>query len=139
MKKTLKEFLVRGMMFGGFGPIVAGLVLFIIDLAGERVALDGAQTMVMVVSTYLLSFVQAGASVFSSIDGWPVAKRMGIHFALLYVAYVSCYLVNSWIPFRIEVVAIFTAIFVVIYLLIWLTTYFIVLKTCKKLNKSLNI
>ena len=56
------------------------------------------------------------------------------HFATMYLAYVGCYLLNSWIPFDIKVILIFTAIFAVLYLVIWLTVFFTVRATSKRLN-----
>ena len=32
MNKYLKEFLKRGLMFGGFGPIVLGVIYFLVNL-----------------------------------------------------------------------------------------------------------
>ena len=137
MKKYVKEYFQRGLAFGGFGPIVMGIVLFIIELCGVNVSLSGVEVLIGVISTYVLAFVQAGASVFNQIESWPVAKSMGIHFISIYIVYVLCYLVNSWIPFDWKVIIIFTAIFIAAYLVIWLTVYFIVKNTSKKLNQAL--
>ena len=90
-----------------------------------------------VVSTYVLAFVQAGASVFNQVENWPIAKSMGLHFLSVYVVYVGCYLVNRWLPFAWEAVVIFTLIFIAVYFTIWLTVYLIVRKTSEKLNKSI--
>ena len=30
-KKYVKEFFLRGMMFGGFGPLVAGIIYFVVS------------------------------------------------------------------------------------------------------------
>jgi hypothetical protein len=139
MNKYLKNYLQRGVAFGGFGPIIAGIVLFIIDRCGVEVELSGTQVLLMVVSTYILAFVQAGASVFNQIESWCIAKSMALHFSSLYIAYIGCYLLNSWLPFKWEVIAIFTAIFVGVYLVIWLTVFLIVKTTSKKLNKRFTI
>lgn len=135
MNKNVKNYLLRGLMFGGFGPIIMGIVLWILYLSGVEVSLNGTDVLVGVVSTYVLAFVQAGSSVFNQMDNWPIAKSMGIHFLSLYIVYVLCYLVNSWLPFKLGVVAIFTAIFVGAYLIVWITVYLIVRRTSKKLNK----
>ena len=135
MNKNVKNYLLRGLMFGGFGPIIMGIALWILYLSGVEVSLNGTDVLVGVVSTYVLAFVQAGSSVFNQMDNWPIAKSMGIHFLSLYIVYVSCYLVNSWLPFKLGVIAIFTAIFVGAYLIVWITVYLIVRRTSKKLNK----
>lgn len=134
--KYFKEFLKRGMAFGGFGPIVCAVVLLIISGFAE-VELDAAGFAVAVISTYLLAFVQAGASVFNQIEEWSLPKSVGLHFICLYAVYVLTYLINSWIPFEWAVIGIFTAIFAAVYLVIWLTVYFIVRATAKRLNKKI--
>ncbi len=138
MNEYVKNYFLRGLLFGGFGPIVTGIVLCIIQLSGAEVVLSGADVLIAVISTYVLAFVQAGSSVFNQIEGWPIAKSMGLHFLSLYIVYVACYLVNRWLPFEWLVIAIFTAIFVAVYLTIWLTVYLIVRYTSKKLNKKIN-
>lgn len=133
----VKEFLHRGMLFGGFGPIVVGIVYAILQNCLADFALTGTQVLLAIVSTFLLAFLQAGASVFNQIEHWPLAKSLLCHFATLYVAYSLCYLLNSWIPFKLEVFLLFTAIFVVGYAVIWLTVYLIARSTGKKLTKQL--
>lgn len=137
MNKYLKSFLQRGLAFGGFGPIVVGLVLFFIDLAGGTVALNGSAMLLAVVSSYILAFVQAGASVFNQIEEWPLTKSLFCHFSLLFVAYSLTYVLNSWIPFEPMVLLIFCIIFVAVYFIIWITVYLLVRAHTKKLNARL--
>lgn len=124
-------------MFGGFGPIIAAIVYLIISYTSEDFSLGGFDVFVAVISTYLLAFVQAGASVFNQIEKWSLAKASLCHMLSIYAAYICCYLVNSWIPFDIAVVGIFTAIFVAGYFVIWLTVFFTVKATITKMNKNL--
>ena len=138
MKKYVKIFMQRGMLFGGFGPIIAGLVYFIISLSVDNFTLSGSEVLLGIVSTYILAFLQAGASIFNQIESWGVAKSLLCHLSTIYFAYILCYIINSWIPFKWIVILVFTAIFVVIYLAIWLTVYLCVRATTKKFNKSLN-
>lgn len=133
MNKYAKEFLHRGLLFAGFGPVVAGVVLACIP-AGE---LTGGQVLLAVVSTYLLAFIHAGASVFNQIEHWPLAKSLFCHFGSLYLAYSLCYLVNSWIPFEPLVLAVFTAIFAVTYFVVWGIVYLCIRTTEKKMNQKL--
>lgn len=133
MNKYVKIFILRGAAFAGFGPIVAGIVLASIP----NVNLAGGQVLLAVVSTYLLAFVQAGATVFNQIEHWPLAKSLLCHFGSLYLAYSACYLVNSWIPFEPLVLLIFTAVFVGIYFAVWITVYLCVLTIGRKLNKHI--
>ncbi|MBQ6947558.1 MAG: DUF3021 domain-containing protein [Clostridia bacterium] len=137
MNKYLKAFLHRGLMFGGFGPIIVGVIYAILQHSVDDFSLSGTQVLVATVSVYLLTFIQAGASVFNQIEEWSLPKSLLCHFGLLYLAYVGCYLLNSWIPFEPKVVAIFTAIFVGGYFLIWIVVYFSVRAAERKLNVDL--
>ena len=137
MNRYLKEFLHRGLMFAGFGPIILGIIFFVLEKTLDDFSVNGEQILLGIVSTYLLAFVQAGVSVFNQIEHWPLPKSLFCHFGMLYVVYVFFYIVNSWIPFEWGVIGIFTAIFVVVYFVIWFTVFFIVKATGKKLNATL--
>ena len=131
------DFFFRGLLFGGFGPIIAGIIYLILHFTLEDLTLTGLQVFTVIVSTYLLAFVHAGASVFNQIESWPLAKSTLCHFGVLYVAYILCYVINSWIPFEPLVLGIFTAIFAVGYAVIWLAVYVSIRVTVKRLNRSL--
>lgn len=138
MKSYVKEFLHRGLMFAGFGPVVLGIVYFIISKFETDFFLGGKEILLGIISVYILAFLQAGATVFNQIEHWSVPKSLFFHFVTLYIAYVGCYLLNSWIPFKIEIVAIFTAIFITLYFIIWFTVYLSVKSISRKMNKRLN-
>lgn len=136
MNKYVKDFMLRGMLFGGFGPIVVAIILFVISFF-DTVSLSASQLLIAVVSSYLLAFVQAGSTVFNQIEHWPILKSVGVHFLTLYIAYSLCYIVNSWIPFKPKVLLIFTGIFAAVYAVVYVTVYLIIRSTTKKLNKAL--
>jgi hypothetical protein len=137
MNIYLKKFLQRGIAFGGFGPIILGIVFLVLSFTVSDFSLGGREVFLAIVSTYVLAFVQAGASVFNQIEEWPLAKCTFVHFLTLYVTYVLCYLVNTWIPFDVSVVLIFTAVFFVTYLAIWLTVFISVKAVSKRLNEKI--
>ncbi len=137
MNKYVKEFFHRGLMFGGFGPIILGVIYWIIHAKGEELNLSGFEVFLGIVSIYLLAFVQAGATVFNQIEHWPITKSLLCHFSTLFVAYSLCYLGNTWIPFEPGVIAIFFAIFVAVYFVVWITVYFSVKAASKKFNKKI--
>ena len=137
MNEYLKKFLHRGLVFGGFGPIITAIVIFIVSLNVDGVIISGGEMLVAVVSTYLLAFIQAGVSVFNQIEGWPITKSLLFHFLTLFVSYSACYILNSWIPFEPLVLLVFALIFIVTYFIIWLTVYLIVRATGKELNERL--
>ncbi len=137
MKKYVKEFFHRGLIFGGFGPIVVGIVYIIISKIETGFSLSAAQVLLAIVSTYLLAFLQAGATVFNQIEHWPLPKSLLCHFVTLYFAYTICYLLNTWIPFEPMVLLIFSSIFIVTYFVVWFIVYACVKATSKKFNKKL--
>jgi hypothetical protein len=137
MNKYVKNYLQRGIAFGGLGPMIAGIVFLVLDLTGADVALTGTDMFIAILSTYVLAFVQAGSSVFNQVEEWPLALSTGVHFASLYLVYIGVYLVNRWIPFIWEVIVLFTVIFVIAYLAVWLTVYFITRGISKKLNENI--
>ena len=137
MNKYLKEFLHRGLVFAGFGPIVLGIIFFIISITSDDFSINGGQIFLGIISTYAIAFVQAGASVFNQIEHWSLPKSLLFHFGSLYVVYFLAYVLNSWIPFVWGVIGIFSAIFVVVYFAVWITVYIIAKVTSKKLNKKL--
>lgn len=137
MNKYVKSFLHRGLIFGGFGPIVCGIVFLVLSLTINDFSLSGTEIFLAIVSTYLLAFVQAGTSIFNQIEEWSVAKSLLCHFATLYLAYSLCYIANSWIPFDLRVIMIFTAIFVALYFVIWITVFLCIKAASRKLNSKL--
>lgn len=137
MNKYVKEFFHRGLMFGGFGPIVTAIVLLILSHKIKDFSISGNQVFMAVVSTYIVAFVHAGSSIFHQIEHWSTMKGLFCQLGSLYLVYVLTYIINSWIPFEIAVILIFTAIFVLTYLVIWLIVYLCVKATSKKLSEKL--
>ena len=137
MKNIVKSFAHRGLMFAGFGPIILGIVYVILESTVEGFFLNATQLLIAIVSVYMLAFLQAGASVFNQIEHWGIAKSLLCHFSVLYAAYTSCYLVNSWIPFDIRVLLMFTLIFVVVYFAVWITVFISVKLVSQKLNQKI--
>lgn len=137
MNIYLKNFLHRGLIFGGFGPIILSIVYAFLENSIPDFSLSGTQVLLAIVSTYFLAFLQAGASVFNQIENWTVPKALLCHFTTIYLAYSICYIINTWIPFEPMVLAIFTAIFVVIYFIIWITVFLSVKAVSRKFNSKL--
>ncbi len=137
MNKYVKEFLHRGLVFAGFGPIILGIIYFILSKTIDNFTLSGSQVSLAIVSIYLLAFVQAGATVFNQIEHWSTAKSLLCHLSTLYVAYSLCYVVNTWIPFEPKILLIFTAVFMGIYFVIWGIVYLSVKATSKSFNAKL--
>ncbi len=137
MNKYVREFFHRGLVFGGFGPIILGIIFFIISKTTDNFVLNAGEVLAGIVSTYLLAFVQAGATVFNQIEHWSTGKSLLCHLSTIYVAYSLCYVANTWIPFEPKVILIFTIIFMIIYFVVWVIVYFSVKATSKNFNAKL--
>lgn len=137
MNKYVKEFLHRGLVFGGFGPVILGIIYWILSVRIADFESSGFDIFLGIASTYLLAFVQAGVSVFNQIEHWSLPKSTLMHFLTLFVAYSLCYIGNTWIPFDPKVIAVFFAIFVAVYFAVWITVYISVKATSKKFNAKI--
>ena len=137
MNKYVKEFLHRGLVFAGFGPIILGIIYFVLSKTIDNFTLSGGEVLAGIVSIYLLAFVHAGSSVFNQIEHWGVGKSLLFHLSTLYVVYSLCYVANTWIPFEPKVILIFTIIFMIVYFVVWGIVYFSIKATSKNFNAKL--
>lgn len=137
MNKYIKCFLHRGLVCSGFGPIVVGFIYLVVELTGQELDIGGTQLCLTIVSSYLLAFIHAGASVFNQIEEWSHLKCTTCHFLTLYFAYAVCYLLNTWIPFKKEVLLMFSVIFFFCYFAVWVSVVISIKLISKKMNKKL--
>ena len=137
MNKYVKEFLHRGFVFGGFGPIILGIIYFVLSKTINNFTLSGSEVLLGIVSIYLLAFIQAGTTVFNQIEHWSIGKSLLCHLLTLYVAYSLCYVINTWIPFEPKVLLIFTIVFLTIYFVVWGIVYLSIKATSKNCNAKL--
>ena len=137
MNKYVKEFIHRGLIFGGFGPVILGIIYFILSKTVDGFMLSGLEVMIGIISTYLLAFVHAGASIFNQIEHWGISKSLLCHLSILYVAYSLCYVINTWIPFEPKVLLVFTIVFLTIYFVVWGIVYLSVKNISKNCNAKL--
>lgn len=138
MKSFFKTFVHRGLLFAGFGPLIAGIVYLVLDLSGVNYDLTGKGVFMGIFTTFIIAFIHAGSSAFNDIEKWGKAKAMLCQLTFIYVIYLAGYLINNWIPFNYKVILIFTICIVVGYLIIWFSIYFAVRRYSNKLNEKLN-
>ena len=137
MNAYVKEFVFRGLICAGFGPVVMGIIFWTLSLGIPAFSITGGEILLAIVSSYLLAFLHAGASVFWSIEHWQPLKALAFHFLTLYFAYSTCYLVNSWIPFEVLAFLFFSAIFLAVYVVVFIFVLIAVRITQNRLNKRL--
>ena len=72
----LKEYIHRGLVFSGFGPIVFGIIIYILSKTVDNFSINGTGIILGIISTYIIAFVQAGSSVFYIIKSWTLLKSI---------------------------------------------------------------
>lgn len=136
MNRYFEEFLKRGFMFSGLGPVVFGIVA--LCLSNNGIEMTGKEVFFGIISTYLLAFIQAGITVIEQIEEWSVFKAAFIHMLVIYVIYMATYLINSWIPYNVIVIVIFSACVVIGFIIIWLVAYLASNRTRNLLNNKIS-
>ena len=136
MKKMMKEFVFRGLIAAGFGPIVYGIVIFIIETCGVNAMQDGSMILKAILSTYMMAFICAGASVIWQNERLGLGYSALIHGTVIYISYLITYLLNGWLDH--DKIGQFSIIFISGYIIIWLIIFITEKIKAKKLNQQLN-
>lgn len=137
MKKFAKEFILRGLVACGGGPLVLSIIYGILGAAGVVTALTPQEVCIGIVTITLLAFVAAGISAIYQIEQLPLACAILIHGAVLYATYILIYFINGWLQQQLTSILVFTAIFIVGYALIWLIIYAVEKRKTQKINDLL--
>jgi len=138
MKKNILEFVRRGMIACGLGPIVLAVFYLVLqhEAAVETLRVD--QVCLGIFSISALAFIAGGMNVLYQIERLPLMAAILIHGAVLYFSYLCTYLLNDWLDKGAFPLIVFTAVFAVGFIVIWLMIYFIIRKSTAKLNKMLS-
>ena len=137
MRKTALEFVRRGLVAGGFGPVILAVLYIIIERSGEIVSLTASQVCTGIFSLYALAFIAGGMNVVYQIERLPLMAVISIHGGVLYIGYLITYLVNGWLELGKTPIMVFTAIFIAGYLAIWAVIYHITRRNTRRLNEML--
>ena len=137
MKKHVLEFIRRGLMAWGLGPIVLAVLYGILHRNGVVDALTVRQVASGILSLSALAFIAGGMNAIYQIERLPLMAAILIHGTVLYLSYLATYLLNSWLEWSITPVLVFTGIFIVGYLVIWVIIYSIIKKKTANLNEKL--
>ena len=137
MKRYAMEFIRRGLVACGLGPLVLAVIYLILDRQGLVQTLDAAQVSVGIFSLTALAFLAGGMNVIYQLERLPLMAAVTIHGGVLYIGYLAAYLVNGWLEWGRGPILVFTAIFVIGYLLIWAVIYAILRRRTRRLNQLL--
>ena len=137
MKKFVLEFLRRGFIAAGIGPIVIAIVYLILQHSADINTLTVNEVCIGIFSLTTLAFIAGGMNAIYQVDRLPLMTAILIHGSVLYIGYLGTYLLNNWLDFGITPIIVFTAIFVVGYIVIWAIIYSIIRRNTAKLNEML--
>ena len=137
MKKFVLEFLRRGLIAAGIGPIVLAFVYLILQQASAIETLSVNQVCIGIFSITALAFIAGGMNAIYQIERLPLMVAILIHGGILYISYLVTYLLNDWLDFGALPIIVFSAVFVVGYIVIWAIIYSIIKRNTAKLNKML--
>ncbi|MBR7178783.1 MAG: DUF3021 domain-containing protein [Oscillospiraceae bacterium] len=137
MKRILLEFIRRGMMACGFGPLVLAAVYLILEHQGVVQVLTVGQVCLGIISLSALAFVAGGMNVVYQIERLPLMGAIAIHGGVLYLSYLLTYLINDWLDWGTAPILVFTGIFAVGYLAIWAVIYSVIKRNTAQVNELL--
>ena len=137
MKKFVLEFLRRGLIASGIGPIVLAIVYLILQQTAAVETLSVNQVCMGILSIIALAFIAGGMNAIYQVEQLPLMIAILIHGGILYISYLVTYLLNDWLDFGALPIIVFSAVFVVGYIVIWAIIYSIIKKNTDNLNKML--
>ena len=137
MKKYILDFMRRGIVASGFGPLVLAVFYLVLYHNGKIQTLTVSQVCTGILSLYLLAFIAGGLNVLYQIERLPLMAAITIHGGTLYLCYLVTYLVNDWLTWGTLPILVFSCIFIVGYLVIWVVILSIIQRRTARLNEIL--
>ena len=137
MKKFVLEFVRRGFIATGLGPIVLAIVYLILKQSAAIDTLTVNQVCIGIFSLSALAFIAGGMNAIYQVERLPLLTAILMHGGVLYIGYLGAYLLNDWLDFGVIPIIVFTAIFVAGYIVIWAIIYSIIRRNTAKLNEML--
>ena len=137
MKKNVMEFIRRGLIACGFGPIVLAIVYLVLQKCAIVETLTVNEVCLGIFSLSALAFVAGGINVVYQVERLPLMVAILIHGGVLYVSYLVTYLINNWLARGIKPVLVFTVIFILGYFIIWAVIYSTTKKSTAQMNEKL--
>ena len=134
MKKIIFEFLHRGVIACGLGPIILAIVYLILQKQAGVETLTVNQLCIGIFSLSALAFIAGGMNVIYQMERIPLMVAILIHGSVLYVSYLATYLLNDWLEWGVTPILVFSGIFVFGYLLIWVIIYCITKRKTERIN-----
>lgn len=129
------QFIHRGFLAGGCGPLVLAIIYLILWRCGVIAVLSAEGVVIGIITSFILAFVAGGIQAVYNLEKLPLLWAILIHGIVLYLDYIIIYLMNGWL--KRENILTFTALFIVGYCIIFLIIYFLTKKKTDQLNSKL--
>ena len=137
MKNFVLDFVRRGLIASGIGPIVLAILYLVLQQSAAVRTLTVNQVCIGIFSLTALAFIAGGMNAVYQIERLPLMTAILIHGSVLYISYLGTYLLNDWLDFGVIPIVVFSVIFIVGYIVIWVIIYSIIKRNTAKLNKML--
>ena len=137
MKKHILDFVRRGLVACGLGPMVLAVIFLILQKVSGVETLTVEEVCIGIFSLWALAFIAGGMNFLYQIERLPLMVAILIHGGVLYISYLATYLLNDWLEWGAIPLLVFSLIFIIGYLVIWAIIYAIVRKKTKRLNEIL--
>ncbi|MBO5275287.1 MAG: DUF3021 domain-containing protein [Clostridia bacterium] len=137
MRRFVLEFLRRGVIACGIGPIVLAILYLILQQTAAIDTLTVNQVCMGIFSLTVLAFIAGGMNALYQIERLPLMAAILIHGCVLYISYLGTYLLNDWLEGGTAPILIFSGIFIVGYIVIWVIIYSMIKRNTAKLNEML--
>ena len=138
MKKYILDFIHKGFMACGFGPISWAIVYFFLEKNGVVEVLEARKAVVEIVTVTLLAFIAGGINIVYHIEQLPLMAAISAHGIVLYLDYTIIYLFNGWLGSGMKPFLVFTVCFFVGYAIVWAILYFVMTRNANRLNQKLS-
>ena len=137
MKNFVCNFVHRGLIACGFGPIILAIVYAFIQADGIIHTLTINEVVLGILTSALLAFTAGGINAIYEIERLPLVSAIFIHAITLYLDYIVIYLVNDWMKTEFLPLAVFTVCFFVGFAIIWAMIYLYTKRSADRLNQKL--
>ena len=137
MKKIIREFLRRGIVACGIGPLILAILYAVMQRTTGLQTLTVDQICLGILSLSALAFLAGGMNVVYQIEQIPLMTAILLHGSVLYVGYLITYLINGWLEWGMIPILVFSGIFLVGYLVIWAIIYSVIKHNTDSINEKL--
>ena len=137
MKRFILDFIHRGSIAAGIGPLVLAIVYLILGKNAGIEAVEVGQIAIGIFSITALAFIAGGLNALYQVERLPLMWAILIHGAVLYLAYLCTFILNDWLDSGIIPLIVFTIVFIIGYLIIWAIIYSFIRRSTAKINRMI--